>query len=285
MPFTPSHAAAAVPIHRLLGRRLRLSALVIGSMSPDFEYIVRLVPSSKYGHTVPGLFAFCLPVGLAVYTVFHTVMKRPLALLLPDRLRAHAAPEIDRPAFASLWAVGVVCIAILLGAVSHVLWDAFTHKGSDVVHASSMLSATLVGRPGGGFKVYNALQHLSGVLGLALLARWVRLWAARAPEGDASEIGAAGSSPLPSGFTADLRRRLALAICLATALGGTILAAATPLSRNPYDALIGFAIQWAVGAMATLAASTFLYSVAVLAWQRRAFARPDSADSRLGENP
>jgi hypothetical protein len=42
MPFTLAHAAATVPLLRLLGSRGVFSALVIGSMAPDFAYFLPL---------------------------------------------------------------------------------------------------------------------------------------------------------------------------------------------------------------------------------------------------
>jgi hypothetical protein len=38
MPPTPSHAAAVLPPQHFGKHRLRLTALVIGSMAPDFGY-------------------------------------------------------------------------------------------------------------------------------------------------------------------------------------------------------------------------------------------------------
>ena len=42
MPFTVSHAAAVLPLHRLSNHKLPLTALMVGSMAPDFGYIYSL---------------------------------------------------------------------------------------------------------------------------------------------------------------------------------------------------------------------------------------------------
>src|SRR5262244_1922382 len=95
MPFTLAHTAAVLPLARLLGKRVVFSALVIGSMTPDVAYVV---PGLTRGpsHSLPGLFWFCLPVGLASYLLFHLLLKRPLAAALPRSLREAMAPLIAR---------------------------------------------------------------------------------------------------------------------------------------------------------------------------------------------
>jgi len=55
MPLTPAHAAAVVPLWRLLGSRAVLSALVIGSMTPDFAYFLPLGVRRAESHSLAGL--------------------------------------------------------------------------------------------------------------------------------------------------------------------------------------------------------------------------------------
>src|SRR5262250_1484731 len=95
MPFTLAHPAAVVPLARLLGKKVVFSALVIGSMTPDFAYPV---PGLTRGpsHSLSGLFWFCLPVGLASYLLFHLLVKRPRAAALPRALREAVAPLVAR---------------------------------------------------------------------------------------------------------------------------------------------------------------------------------------------
>src|SRR5262245_4745992 len=94
MPFTFAHPAAAVPLHRPFGRYGVVSALVIGSLSPDIAYFLPLSVAHADSHSPTGLLWFCLPVSLLSYVLFHTLLKGPLLGLLPDfalsRLQAHA---------------------------------------------------------------------------------------------------------------------------------------------------------------------------------------------------
>ena len=178
MPFTLAHPAAVVPLARVLSKRVVFSALVIGSMTPDFAY---LVPGLTRGpsHSVGGLFWFCLPMGLAVYLVFHLVLKRPLAAALPRTPREAVAPVVARtPGLPpARWLTVLLCL--LLGALTHVTWDLFTHPGP-IVRAFPLLAENLGTVGWYRVYVYKVLQHGSTLLGLALLARWTRAWVRQA---------------------------------------------------------------------------------------------------------
>lgn len=179
MPFTLAHPAAVVPLARLLGRRVVVSALVIGSLTPDFAYVVPRLTRGQ-SHNLPGLFWFCLPVGLALYLLFHLALKRPLAAALPRRLREAVTPILARtpdlpPAS---WSKVVLCL--LLGALTHLIWDLFTHPGP-IVGTIPVLTVNLVTVGWYRLYVYKVLQHCSTLLGLALLARWTRVWLDAAP--------------------------------------------------------------------------------------------------------
>src|SRR5512134_324687 len=98
MPFTFAHPAAAVPLRRWLGRYGTVSALVIGSMTPDLAYFLPCGVSRAQSHSVAGLFWWCLPVGAAVYLLFHTVLAPPLVALAPRGLRARLSSISTVPA-------------------------------------------------------------------------------------------------------------------------------------------------------------------------------------------
>src|SRR5690349_19318060 len=93
MPFTVSHAAAVLPLRRF--RSLPLAALMIGSMSPDFSYFTPWT-LFLYTHSIPALFWFCWPVGLALWILFVRMVETPTLALLPDSWRARFTPS-ERP--------------------------------------------------------------------------------------------------------------------------------------------------------------------------------------------
>ena len=72
MPVTVSHPVFSVGFKKF---GLVLSALVVGSMMPDFEFFMRLSFGKNIGHTLAGIFLFCIPVGLVVLFLFHKLMK------------------------------------------------------------------------------------------------------------------------------------------------------------------------------------------------------------------
>lgn len=71
MPLTFAHPAAVLPTSRSLGRFGVLSALVIGSMAPDFVYFVPLGIHGSESHSIRGLIWFCVPSGMLVFFAYH----------------------------------------------------------------------------------------------------------------------------------------------------------------------------------------------------------------------
>ena len=175
MPFTLAHPAAVLPLRNRVPRILPWSALVIGSMTPDFHYFL-LGLSRDNSHSLPGLFRFCLPVGMVAWLLFHTLMKRPLTLLLPDSESSrlwHCARSSTRISIGSILAAG---LAILVGASTHVIWDAFTHGDGWGVARLPELSGSIVILNGYNLTVFRVLQHGSTLVGLMLLARAYLPW-------------------------------------------------------------------------------------------------------------
>ena len=172
MPFTLAHPAAAVPLRRWLGPG-SLSALVVGSLTPDLPYFLPLGVLGRESHSPAGLLWFCLPAGLLGF-VLHEVLIRPLVLaLLPARVACRLelrswAETASRPGAVRLVA------AILLGALTHVAWDAFTHASGPGVALFPVLRTPLF--DGSGPRLFKLLQHASTAIGLALLVLWSRRW-------------------------------------------------------------------------------------------------------------
>lgn len=141
---------------------LDATCLVTGAIAPDFEYFLQARMKSNVSHTLPGLFAFDVPVAIALAVVFHALIRAPLTTALPEAVRARFAVFLATP-----WrprAVVVVASA-LVGATTHVLWDSFTHRTGFFVEHIALLHAHVVGVP-----AYRLLQHASTVLGLLLIA-------------------------------------------------------------------------------------------------------------------
>jgi Domain of unknown function (DUF4184) len=178
MPFTLAHPAAAVPLLRPLGRYGVLSALVIGSLVPDFSYFLPFpVPRSR-SHDLWGLFWFCMPMGVATYALFHTALAAPAIDLMPAALRSRCLAVQAARAKPALVAIAV---SLFVGATTHIAWDAFTHAGAPIVRVSRALRFHLGTVSGYPISVYTILQHVSTLGGMALVLVWVLRWQRHAP--------------------------------------------------------------------------------------------------------
>jgi hypothetical protein len=141
---------------------------MIGSMSPDFSYFTPWT-LYLYTHSIPALFWFCLPVGLALWILFVRTVETPTLALLPDSWRARFSPS-ERP-----FTVGLLTrasIAVIVGAATHIVWDTFTHGNTPVVRALPFLRVTAFEIGDYVVPLYKLLQHLSTLFGLAALAIW-----------------------------------------------------------------------------------------------------------------
>ena len=168
MPFTISHAAAALPVHALSKGRLPLAALMVGSLSPDFAYFLPGDTDRFMTHSLPGMFQFCLPWSLCLWLCFVILVERPTIAFLPDAWRIRITPS----ARLSVRSLLLASLAIALGAATHIAWDAFTHSSTPLVEALPGLKEELFEIGGITVRVYFLLQLLSSVFGLAVLAWW-----------------------------------------------------------------------------------------------------------------
>ncbi len=235
MPFTVSHVAAVVPFRRT---RLVFSALVVGSMAPDFEYFVHLAPTGRATHFFPGMVTFALPAALAVLWLWEAFLERGAVALLPRAFERRIAMEPFR--WGGLTRFLNIVLSLQIGIFTHVLWDSFTHRsGWAYRHWAWLRKTTEI--PGIGDRAqFQLMQAGSTVLGLAVLAIIIYLWFRRTPpRRDAS------------GWT-DARRIAIVAVMSAVALAGGLLRAkiGIPHPQNPF--------QWdVIVVMAVVSTMTF----------------------------
>jgi hypothetical protein len=190
MPFTPSHAVVALPFVR---SPLVPAAIAIGAMAPDLPLFVRGLPL-HYGRThdlawVP----LTVALALVLLLVWRAVLRPAVRELSPAWLAARLPGEWDRGAAAGVretlsitavpgegadrqWRVGwsgmlLLVASLLLGVVSHIVWDLFTHEGRGGVVLIPSLGDEWGPLPG-----FTWLQHGSSVLGLAIIGVWALLW-------------------------------------------------------------------------------------------------------------
>ena len=174
MPFTLSHAAAALPFRRT---HLVMSALVVGCFAPDAEYFIPFTrPNTSYGHTPEGVFTLDLPLALVVLWLFHHFAKEPLAACLPDgaRERIHLGPRalsID-----SFSRFALIVLSILVGIATHILWDSFTHPGYWLYYHWNLLRETVELPLFGSRRWCDIFQYMSSAAGLLIVFLWFLHW-------------------------------------------------------------------------------------------------------------
>ena len=173
MPITISHPAAAIPLRRL---GLVLSALIVGSMMPDFEFFLRLSDGKSIGHTFQGIFLFSIPVGLLVLFIFHKLIKYPLLSLLPHAHQVKLYPVAQRFRFFPITRFIQIVVSIMVGAISHIVWDAFTHHDGFMAEVFPLLTAPVFILPQGTIRVYYIMQYGGSLVGALLMVYWYLKW-------------------------------------------------------------------------------------------------------------
>lgn len=170
MPFTFSHPAIVLPLKKVFGKWLSLTGLIIGSLTPDFEYFLRMKIQSDYSHTLTGVLWFNLPLGILLCFLFHQVIKKPLLGNLPSGMQKKLLKRNDfewSNYFFRHWII--VCTSLIIGACSHIFWDAFTHHNGCFVTFFGLESVI----PVVNIPVFKLLQHASTVIGGMVLIGYV----------------------------------------------------------------------------------------------------------------
>ncbi len=156
VPLTLSHPAAVLPLRRL---GLPMTALVAGSMAPDVPLF--LGRTGTYGiYSLVGVATVDVALTLVAVWLWFAVARDALVDLSPDAVRSRLAPHVVLTS--RQWVLAVP--AALMGALTHVLWDAFTHPHRWGVAQFAWLQSDQAGLAG-----YKWAQYLSGALGLAIV--------------------------------------------------------------------------------------------------------------------
>ncbi|MFH8465634.1 DUF4184 family protein [Streptomyces sp. NPDC017991] len=275
MPFTLSHAAAVLPAVRADGSgrgRLVPAVLVAGSFAPDMTYYAASVlpEAMEFGdftHSFTGVFTFDVLVAWALVGAW-LVLREPLVALLPRGrqgrigafLRCGAPRARPRPSLALWWYVSAVS-----GALTHVVWDAFTHLDRWGMRVLPVLGREIAGSP-----LYWYLQYGGSALAAVVIAAFLVVALRRQP--DAEPVG------VPVLSARD--RWLAGAL-----VGGCAAVAAVRRATRWWDYWGSRAEPWELiptvcfGAGAGLAVGFAAYAVAVRVW-RPAPVRPSPAAAR-----
>ena len=234
MPFTLAHSAAALPFRR---SPFVFSALIIGTLAPDFEYFLRLTPSYRFGHTLLGAFVLTLPLALIVLWMFHNLVKVPAARLMPDSIQRRLAPYLVESSFGGPRRFLLIIASALLGIATHLLWDSFTHRDMWATKRWAVFRHLVHFPVFGAVPYYKVLQHGSTLLGTTIVIVWLVMWYRRS---------APAAEPLS--HSPPTARRLAIvaaivAIASAGALIRAMLGAGKPMLGPAISVFVGEAIS------------------------------------------
>lgn len=174
MPLTFAHPAAVLPFSRN-SKYVKFLAMVLGSMSPDFEYFLRGKPYGEIGHTFIGFVIFNLPIIVIVYLIYKTCIHRTLFSHLPSILQDTYSQKTSST---RLLKVFVFLYSALFGMLTHVVWDSFTHLGGFMVRNLSILTYTV---PIFDFHIpiFKFLQHGSTLVGIIAIIGYMYFRAAK----------------------------------------------------------------------------------------------------------
>lgn len=172
MPFTPAHPAIVLPFLR--SRYVSATALIAGSMAPDFEYFFKMSVSSVYSHTVAGLLYFDLPVTVFISVLFHQVVKRNLITNLPLFFQQKFQAVLDLDFLDYLrkhpW---IFVSSAIIGAGSHILWDSFTHNNTFFTQTLPFYKSVHVPFEGVRYPLFYALQQISTGVGSVVVCVYI----------------------------------------------------------------------------------------------------------------
>lgn len=177
MPWTPAHPAFTIPFLKVFRHPFPATCLVIGSMAPDMPYFF-LVRFVGFGHAFP--FAYVLGVPLTIVLAYFWLrhMRSALFAALPITCDASKSLSIR-------WNDLVIgCLAAIVGIMTHLFVDGFTHVDGFMVDRWSLLRVEWE-VSGQTIPVWHFLQLFLTVIGLVVIGvyffrstqwKYVRFW-------------------------------------------------------------------------------------------------------------
>jgi hypothetical protein len=137
-----------------------MAPLVAGSMSPDFPLFVGWSGGYALSHSLVGTATVDVAVALVAVWSWFAVFRGPLLDLAPTSIRVRLPLQVTLTRRGWWWSG----LAAWVGALTHVLWDSFTHAGRWGNGRLTWLEVELAGLPR-----YEWAQYASTVLGGAVV--------------------------------------------------------------------------------------------------------------------
>lgn len=166
MPFTLAHPAVVIFSKN---KNFNLLGLILGSMAPDFIYFLLFNPSSNLGHTILGFVILNLPICFLLNYLILKFIKNPFIINLPSKICNYYTYLINYDFnFKSTKDIFVFTYSCIVGMLTHIIWDAFTHKTGYFVVNINLLKESIHIL---GYQVpfFKLLQHGSTLLGFFVI--------------------------------------------------------------------------------------------------------------------
>ncbi|MEO6070048.1 MAG: DUF4184 family protein [Chitinophagaceae bacterium] len=169
MPFTFSHPAIVLPLQRYKRFSFSLTGLITGSLTPDFEYFIKMKGEREYGHSLLGIFWFDIPMAFLLGLVFHLIIKNPLLNNSPYFIQR----KFEKERKFDWWNYilndyVIVLISIFIGVISHLFLDSFTNEnGFFVTHFAVLKYSIRTDYTAIYFN--NILSYFLSVLGIIII--------------------------------------------------------------------------------------------------------------------
>lgn len=166
MPFPLAHPAAVLPLRRYCTRWLNFPALVIGTLVPDAGYLFPKmeIAIGSLSHQLAGSIVFGLPVGFLMLALFY-ILRRSAVKVLPDPRRRMFVSLCQRP-IGPLW---LAAVSLLIGVLSHVFWDSFSHNDGWIAEHLSVLQTPLFDFDGRTARLCHLIWYVSSFAGVGSL--------------------------------------------------------------------------------------------------------------------
>lgn len=252
MPFTVSHIAAVLPFRKA---HLVWSALVIGSVAPDFPYLVGNIEHRALGHQWPGVIEFTLPASIVALWLLHNVVKRPAIKLLPVSLQLRLRGRLGNFKFGGPAHFAVILFSLALGIATHLAWDTLTHPWLWPGRQWRWLGHVVKLPITGPMPLFMLLQYASSLIGLVALAVWLWLWYRNTPPQE-------NTAPVAAS-----RPEIALAMLALAIIAGTVRAGLTVRIPRNLEMADKFMLIVGVTFMAVVFWELFAYCVLISSHQ------------------
>ena len=157
-----------------------MTSLVIGSMAPDFDYLYHTQIGNSLSHSLVGVVYYCLPITVGVAFLWHLIVKASLASALPNSLVHKYSDWLSNSwECKSLSHLLIILISAIVGTLTHLAWDSFTHiSGFFVQNIAFLTNATFFYN----LPVFELLQYGCGILGFFVVLYIIAIHSSKKPQ-------------------------------------------------------------------------------------------------------